>query len=194
LTAEPSVHAARSLLCATSALTPVLLEHAYGALEREVTDTLLAQGHQAASVRLTRTIEVHYAGQSFELSLSMPASVDDAAIAAIDERFAAEHERTYGHRADDDPVEVVHIRVEGRVPGRPVSRRAIAATAPESGRRAYFGGQHGLLETPVVQRGNVEGTARAGPLIVEEYDATTLVPPGWSIRRDERDNLLIERA
>jgi N-methylhydantoinase A len=91
-------------------------------------------------------------------------------------------------------VEVVHIRVQGRVPGRTVVRRAIAERAPESGRRAYFGGQYGMLETPVVQRGNIESTARAGPLIVEEYDATTLVPPGWRIRRDGRDNLLIERA
>jgi len=33
-----------------------------------------------------------------------------------------------------------------------------------------------------------------GPLVVEEYDATTLVPPGWRIRRDDRDNLLIEPA
>jgi N-methylhydantoinase A len=195
LTAEPSVHAARSLLCPTSMLTPAALEHAYGALEQEVNDTLLAQGHDAAQVELTRTMEVHYAGQSFELSLPMPSPTDDAAIAAIDCRFAAEHERTYGHRAEDDPVEVVHIRVQGRVPGRPVSRHAAGSTPTlESSRRAYFGAQHGLLETPIVPRGNAEVTTREGPLIVEEYDATTLVPPGWRVRRDGRDNLLIERA
>src|SRR5262249_40557418 len=153
----------------------------------------LAQGHDAAQVELTRTMEVHYAGQSFELSLLMPSPTDDAAIAAIDCRFAAEHERTYGHRAEDDPVEVVHIRVQGRVPGRPVSRHAAGSTPTlESSRRAYFGAQHGLLETPIVQRGNVEVTTREGPLIVEEYDATTLVPPGWRVRRDGRDNMLIE--
>ncbi len=195
LTAEPSVHAARSLLCSTSTLTTAALEHAYRALEREVTVTLLAQGHEASQVELARTIEVHYAGQSFELSLPMPSSTDAMAIAGIDSRFAAEHERTYGHRAEDDPVEVVHIRVQGRVPGRPVSRRsASAANTAESSRPAYFGARDGLLETPVVQRGNVDVTARDGPLIVEEYDATTLVPPGWRVRCDSRDNLLIEHA
>jgi N-methylhydantoinase A len=195
LTAEPSVHAGRSFLCPTSALTPAALEHAYSALEREATDTLLAQGHAASRVELVRTIEVHYAGQSFELSLPMPSPTDDAAIRAIDGRFAAEHERTYGHRAEDDPVEVVHIRVQGRVPGRRVSRKAATAKPIlESSRRAYFGAQHGLLETPVLPRGNVESTARDGPLIVEEYDATTLVPPGWRVRRDPQGNLLMEHA
>jgi N-methylhydantoinase A/oxoprolinase/acetone carboxylase beta subunit len=32
----------------------------------------------------------------------------------------------------------------------------------------------------------------AGPLIVEEYDATTLVPPGWTLRRDDDANLILE--
>jgi N-methylhydantoinase A len=194
LTAEPSVHLGHSLLCPTASLMPAALENAYCALEREAIDTLLAQGHAASQVEVSRTIEVHYAGQSFELSLPMPSPTDASAIAAIDSRFAAEHERTYGHRAQDDPVEVVHIRVQGRVPGHPVPRQATLIQGLESRRRAYFGARHGLLDTPVVQRGNVEQAPRAGPLIVEEYDATTLVPPGWSVRRDGSDNLLIERS
>jgi N-methylhydantoinase A len=195
LTAQPSAYAARSLLCSTRTLTPTALEDAYTGLEREVTATLVAQGHSPGQVELARTIDVHYAGQSFELSLVMPSPADAAAIAGIDAGFAAEHERTYGHRAEDDPIEVVHIRVQGRVPARPVARRrASATTRPESSRRAFFGAQQGLLQTPVLQRGNVDSTVRDGPLIIEEYDATTLVPPGWSVRRDDRDNLLIERS
>jgi len=198
------VHAARSLLCSTRALTPAVLEDAYKALEREVTEALLAQGQSRALIELVRTVDVHYAGQSFELSLEMQSPTDTAAIVAIDNRFAAEHERTYGHRADDDPVEVVHIRVQGRVPARPVSRSAMRTTSrPESTRHAFFGPQYGLLQTPVIQRDNFEfefesesekTSPRNGPLIVEEYDATTLVPPGWTIRRDDRDNLFIERS
>jgi N-methylhydantoinase A len=195
LTAELSVHAARSLLCPTRALTPAALERAYCELEREVTSALLAQGQSQALIELARTVDVHYTGQSFELSLGMPTPADAAAIAAIDRRFAAEHERTYGHRADEDPVEIVHIRVQGRVPARTVSRGLVrSASTPASTRRAFFGARHGLLETPVIQRGILDGAPQAGPLIVEEYDATTLVPPGWSIRRDDHDNLLIERS
>jgi N-methylhydantoinase A len=197
LTAEPAVHAARSVLCLTRSLTPAALERAYNGLEREVTDSLVSQGHAPSAVELVRTIDVHYAGQSFELSLTMDTPVDLAGIEAIDARFAAEHERTYGHRAEDDPVEVVHIRVHGRVP-MPSLVRCSEVSQPqrESTRDAFFGPHLGVLQTPVIPRGNVEATRRAGPLIVEEYDATILVPPGWSVRRDTHDglNLLIEIA
>ncbi|MBV9542757.1 MAG: hydantoinase/oxoprolinase family protein [Chloroflexi bacterium] len=196
LTAEPSAHAARSLLRVTQTLTADTLEHAYQQLEREVLDSLVAQGYAPTQARLARTIDVHYAGQSFELSLAMPSPVDRAAVESIDVRFGAEHERTYGHRAGDDPVEVVHIRVQGRVPGRAVStgRQVSAKTPPATAREAYFGARDGVLQTPVLNRAHVEATPRPGPLIVEEYDATTVVPPGWTIRRDDRDNLLIQRS
>ncbi|MCY4376410.1 MAG: hypothetical protein OXC31_21855, partial [Spirochaetaceae bacterium] len=46
-------------------------------------------------------------------------------------------------------------------------------------RRVYFGPGHGWLSTPVVDRPVLSSGAIAGPLIVEEYDSTTVVPPGW---------------
>jgi N-methylhydantoinase A len=192
LTAEPSVHAARSVLSLTRTLTPDALEQSYRALERDVTDSLTSQGH--AEVQLVRTIDVHYAGQSFELSLPMPSPIDVDAVRNIDARFAEEHERTYGHSADNDPVEVVHIRVQGRVPAQTFAPRYSAnSDSPPTSRVAYFGAQHGSLETAVIDRAHIDATPRPGPIIVEEYDATTLVPPGWSIRRDARHNLLMQR-
>ncbi len=114
----------------------------------------------------------------------------------MDERFATEHERTYGHRAESDPVEVVHIRVEGRVVAD--VRTPAAVSDPGAGdatsgtpRPVFFGPRHGLLPTRVVARSQIGTEPCPGPLIVEEYDATTVVPPGWSIHRDERNNLLI---
>jgi N-methylhydantoinase A len=63
-----------------------------------------------------------------------------------------------------------------------------------SARPAYFGVTHGLLDTPVLGRADVPVVPLAGPAIVEEYDATTVVPPGWTIRRGELDTLLLEAA
>jgi N-methylhydantoinase A len=195
LAADPSQHAARSFLRLTTELTPETLEAAYRELEQQVTDTLVGEGHAAGEIELRRTIDVHYAGQSFELSLQMPAPVDRTVLHGLDERFSSEHERTYGHRAEGDPVEVVHIRVEGRVPAatRPAAVHYPEVHTPTSGisRPAYFGPRHGVLPTPVVARSQVGPDLWPGPLIVEEYDATSVVPPGCSIRRDSRNNLLI---
>jgi N-methylhydantoinase A len=194
LAAEPAQHAARSFLRLTSELSPDTLESAYSELEQRVTGALLEEGHAPANIYVARTIDLHYVGQSFDLSLPIGSPVTASALDQVDERFAAEHERSYGHRAEADPVEVVHIRVEGRV----ASHQSVAAPdsvssgAPSNVTRpAYFGPRHGLLETRVVDRAQLSSQDIEGPLIVEEYDATTVVPPGWLIHRDAANNLAI---
>lgn len=196
LAAEPSQHAAKSFLCLTAELIPDVLEAAFSDLERRVADTLIGEGHSLQQVDLTRSLDVHYAGQSFEISLSVASPVSAIALAELDERFASEHERTYGHRAEGDPVELVHIRVEGRVPSEVrqtigLSKRVRDEIEPGGSRPAYFGPRTGVLTTSVVSRDHIGSEASPGPLIVEEYDATTVVPPGWGVRRDGRNNLLI---
>jgi N-methylhydantoinase A len=196
LAADPSQHAARSFLRISSELTSDELEAAYRELERRVIEILMGDGHAESEIELRRTIDVHYAGQSFELSLPIPASIDAQVVAELDERFSSEHERTYGHRAEGDPVEVVHIRAEGRVPAAvrptaPTTHADFDPTTPEMSRPVYFGPLHGVLPTPVVARGQVGPEPWPGPLIVEEYDATSVIPPGCSISRDARNNLLI---
>ena len=73
---------------------------------------------------------------------------------------------------------------------------AFAGLAPDIAiadkrRRAYFGPK-GWLDADVINRSDL-ATPRAGPCIVEEYDATCLVPPGWSARLDEYGNIVISR-
>jgi N-methylhydantoinase A len=62
--------------------------------------------------------------------------------------------------------------------------------AGPTSRQAYFGDEHGWLETPVVNRADLD-SARSGPLIVEEYDSTCVVPPGARAERDAAGNIVI---
>ncbi len=70
--------------------------------------------------------------------------------------------------------------------GRNAAREAIA-------RKAYFGPEHGWRTTPVMNRESLTGEPLPGPVIVEEYDTTTVVRPGWSVRRDPANNIVIQR-
>jgi N-methylhydantoinase A len=114
----------------------------------------------------------------------------------LEQAFGAEHERTYGHRAGpDEPVELVSIqlvgsglREDGDVPQRVISSRPEPAAS--ASRPAYFGDEHGWLETPVLSRADL-AAGRAGPLIVEEYDATCVVPPGAHAECDAAGNIVI---
>jgi N-methylhydantoinase A len=89
----------------------------------------------------------------------------------------------------------VSLRVTARLV-RPAARRAVRLgserAAPVGGsRRAYFGREHGTLATPVLARADLEARPRPGPLLIDEYDATTLVPPGMTAALDDHGNILI---
>jgi len=126
----------------------------------------------------------------------LPPRLDDSLAKELAETFGREHERTYGHRADDDPIQLVNLRLTARLvrPAAPPMRLADDHPSARGERRAFFGGTHGTLATPVIARSDLDGAWRPGPLLVDEYDATTLVPPGCAARRDEHDNVVIRTA
>jgi N-methylhydantoinase A len=73
-----------------------------------------------------------------------------------------------------------------------VARVPMVQSEQRGARPAYFGPPHGSLETQVLRRADIVGYM-AGPLIVEEPDTTVVVPPGWTVRRDEQGNLLLTK-
>ncbi len=174
------------------------IQAAWEALAEQAAAQLKVEGFSGASARLKRSAALHYKGQTYELTVPVPdGPIDLAMVAHLEEAFGAEHERTYGHRAGpEEPVELVAIQVVGAglrdgtgVPERVLSSRAEpAAGAP---RRVYFGAEAGWIETPVLRRADL-APGRSGPLIVEEYDATALVPPGARAVLDEGGNIVVE--
>jgi N-methylhydantoinase A len=119
-------------------------------------------------------------------------------VAELEERFGREHERTYGHRAGpEEPVMLVNAQLIGRAipdhPGVPDQLKSgdTRADRAVTTRQAYFGLEVGWLEAQVLSRADLDGERR-GPLIIEEYDATCLVPPDAKARRDGFGNIVID--
>ena len=174
------------------------LNAAWDRITADALGQLEAGGHHLGA-QVRRSASLHYHGQTFELTVPVPdGPFDHAAIAAIEEAFGREHERTYGHRAGaDEPVELITILVTSYVP----SRRAIvperlafsaAEPPPPPPRRAYFGPEIGWVETSVLRRSELTVEPRIGPFIIEEYDATCVVPPHASALLDARSNIVME--
>jgi N-methylhydantoinase A len=198
LGAELTHHFSRTVLRPTHAVQPADLERAFGELEHAARTTLAAEGFSDGACHLQRSVDARYVGQSFELRLPLEAdSFTEPLLRSVEQRFGAEHQRTYGHRADDDPIELVNLRVAAT--GRGDSPRQVRATysatalsSTPTSRPAYFGPAHGVLATPIIARSDLDTTPRPGPLIVEEYDATTIVPPGCAAWRDSAHNIVLE--
>ena len=195
LEAEVEHHLVRTFLRPLAGLEPRDLADALTALEGEAEALLSAQGYRA-DVEIERTADLKYQGQSFELSVPLgPGASGGDAISRLAEAFGKEHERTYGHKAEGDPIQIVNLRLTARVRRSPETRRearlVAGARARVSERNAYFGAGHGVLRTPVIGRDDLDARPRGGPLLIDEYDATTLVPPGCAAHLDAYGNIVI---
>jgi N-methylhydantoinase A len=198
LLADMQMRASMSYLMPLAAASPQAVADAFEGLERRLGDDL------AGDIETSPTFEwyadLRYRGQAFELTVpAWRGQVTHDSLAGVGELFNLEHEKTYGHRHDNEAIELVNLRVVARAPtaastnGPQIRHAAVSAAARAcSARRAYFGVDHGIVETPVIGRNTLRNEWSAGPLIVEEYESTTIVPPYARARIDDGANILIE--
>jgi N-methylhydantoinase A len=139
--------------------------------------------------------------QAHELTVPAPVGLSNGQrVKALEEAFWQEHQQSFGHRSDQDPTEIVNVRLVARyvterddLNVNADSLHALYRPSPgKTSRVAYFGRESGSVETPVIARLDLTEQATPGPLIVEEYDTTVVVPPGFSVRRDTLGNILLE--
>jgi N-methylhydantoinase A len=126
------------------------------------------------------TYEMRYAGQAFELPIGGSIRPDPADLA---ERFAAAHERLYGHRDPEAEIVLVHIRLAMVTPGAHPRPTASAGAVEHGLRRVRFDGE--WLQTPILRGEPAAGTEAEGPVVLELPQSTFVVPPGWTIEVDD---------
>jgi len=160
------------------------------------------EGIAPADRRQSRTVDMRYHGQNYELSVALTdGAVDPASLAALAARFAEAHRQRYGFAAEDDPVEIVTLRLEANG----VVRKAELEAHPEAGpdatgaivrqREVWMPEAGGFVATPIYARERLRpGNRFAGPAVVEQMDATTLVPTGMTAQVDRWLNLILEAA
>lgn len=122
----------------------------------------------------------------------------------ISEQFEREHEVRFGHRNNGCPIEVVNVRLvckktridQEELIGKLFKNDNIIQDAQESVRFCDFGREFGLLKTVVLPlgRGMLGEERRQGPMIIEEYDSSIVVPPDFSARRDKRGVVWLENS
>jgi N-methylhydantoinase A len=186
----------RTVFCRVTTMRPGLLDDAFARLEAEAIAELTAEGQDRASLTLRRFGDFRYAGQAYELSVPF-----DAALPNAIEAFHVEHERTYGYRSESESVDLVNVKVLAAVARRGPAEESLARLVPAAApsatatrRLAYFGRDHGLVDTAVIARAALAADPRPGPFIIEEYDATCVVPPGATARLDDLGNIEIRQS
>jgi N-methylhydantoinase A len=188
-------------------LAEVTAEHADGIfrqLEGTARAELAAEGMNGAEARFARELDLRYTGQGYELRTPLEGLFVDrltaASLHAVRERFDQRHAQIHGHAAKERPVEVVSYRLRVRVAVPKYEPRA--AMAPPSPRPAAAVKGHrtislngAMMQATLYERARLDiGATVAGVAIVEQFDATTLIPPDWSAQVDGYGNLILTRA
>ncbi|MGH7356421.1 MAG: hydantoinase/oxoprolinase family protein [Candidatus Rokuibacteriota bacterium] len=176
---------------------------AFAEMERAARHQLELEGFRVPQQRLLRALDLRYRSQAFELNVAVGESgTPMPALPAIESDFHRQHRASYGHANADATIELVNVRltayglVAKPAPERHPSATGSAIAALDSAvieRRSvrFAGSPH---DCPVWDRERLpERAAMRGPAIVEEFGATTVVPPGWRGAVDAHGNLRFER-
>jgi len=168
------------------------IEAQFAELEKEALARLSHEGVAERDIVLQRSIDMMYRGQWRSLAVQAPRPI--GAIADLVQSFHAEHKREYNFRRDDSPVSFFRLNLKaiGVVPKAEFAVHKPTGVIPEpvSRRRVWFEGNG--LDTPVYARDDLPcGFSFQGPAIVEQVDATTVVPPGASAEVDKYLNIII---
>jgi N-methylhydantoinase A len=162
------------------------LDPVFAELKRGIATELKKERWQGRAL-FEASCDLRYRGQGYELNL--PYSAD------VLPRFHAEHKRRYGYSSPEREVEIVTVRMRGRVASpEKLSRLKIRE---DQGRLkpaaaiVHFAGKR--QRTQIIPRSSIKTSQRyRGPAIITEYSATTVVPPGLFYRKDRAGNLVIE--
>jgi N-methylhydantoinase A len=155
------------------------VEAAFARMARRGVEEFLAEG-ELAPPQLERSLDMRYAGQSYEVSVDATGTHANAWSSV----FHRAHEARYGHGHPDRAVEVVNARLRLRIAGSainpvPTSPSDAIDSKPKQREFApvWFGARR---RTAIYHRDDLTTASRfGGPAIVVQMDSTIAVPPGW---------------
>jgi N-methylhydantoinase A len=150
--------------------------------------------------KIARTVDMRYAGQNYELPVVLPdGPVTEASLKALADGFAASHQRQYGFIAEEEAVQLVTFRVEAtglvaKASFTPQPDAGPDASSAQIGKRdVWMPEANGWVSCPIYDREALKsGNRIAGPAIVEQMDATTVILPGMIARVEPYLNLILE--
>jgi N-methylhydantoinase A len=144
---------------------------------------------------------MRYVGQAYEVRVPVELSdgaFDEAAVRGAIKTFHRAHDDRYGYEYEGrQPVEIVNVGATGfgRFPRLKTAEETREGCTGEGARREVRRGYFrdvGEVELPVYERSLAPiGVPVAGPNVIEQYDATFVVEPGWTATLDNVGQIIV---
>ena len=185
-----------------SKLDAEAVQRAFEELEEQARAQLERDGLPFDRILLQRVCDCRYLGQGYELRVDAGAGVvDEAWLAKLRSDFHAIHEREYSRRFEESDIELPNVRVRGigLMPDLVVGEAEAGTESPDRALthegETWFrvDGELRAVATRYYARELLQaGNRLEGPAIVNQYDSTTVIPPGISAHVDRFGNVVIE--
>jgi len=183
-----------------SEIDPSMLENNFIDLERRGAELLRKGGVDVGNIVFERLLDLRYWGQAYELMVPIGKIIDEGEVRGCVKRFHEKHEAIYGYSMRDEPVEIVNVRLNCiGIIGKPKLKKYeingnLVSKALIEWRNVFFEKYDDFVKTPVFVREKLKaGGTIQGPAIIEEYDSTTVIYPGWKTSIDAYGNIIIEK-
>ena len=181
LLAEPLHDFVRTVLRDASIVDPEEIEAVFRGMEERGWRLLQKEGVEQGDVRYRRVLDVRYRGQSYELSIPLRrGTVTRSLVRSAIQDFHRIHLSKYGYSQPDGAVEIVNVRCYCRGRARTVANPAyldLGERREEDARRVWFADGKSIKCQVLRREALAPGFGGKGPVVVEDYDSTLVVPP-----------------
>ena len=162
-------------------------------LQKKIRKTI---GGDPKEITFKRFADLRFKGQAYELIIPFQKpNLNQKELKNLSKTFEEKHFTRYGHAFSGEfPIELVNLRLVGtKKTVTPELKHNLKTYKKEDNRReAYFGPAIGLVNSRVLSRGDLEKNILEGPLIIEDYEGTVVVPPGCEAHLDSMGNIVIK--
>ncbi|MEM7056467.1 MAG: hydantoinase/oxoprolinase family protein [Pseudomonadota bacterium] len=140
-------------------------------------------------------LEMRYVGQAFEVSVPLTADPGTLTAEGLIQAFADAHHRVFEFsKPPGDPVEIVSFRIGASAKAQAFPEFRDHSNIDGIAERNIDITEGGMQrDCRILPRNAVPGEPMPGPILVEDGTSTIYAPPGWQVRRDAGDALILNR-
>ncbi|MGE7664874.1 hydantoinase/oxoprolinase family protein [Ureibacillus composti] len=175
-----------------------ILENGFVELSNRGTKRLEGEGVHSENIELKSSLDLRYKGQEYYLNVPIEGEITYKLLDEATKRFHEIHKSTYGHAAENEPVEIVNLRLSaiGKIERSNLEKELNEDTNPSAilaiNHRPVFFNEFGWLNTPIYRRNGFKlGNNIVGPAIIVQMDTTIIVEPKQTVQVDEQGNLIV---
>ena len=185
----------RSMMKGGSEVEPESLAKAFRDMEEEAAATLRQEGFAPDRMVMERHLALRYLEQSYELDVPFGGNLEESL-----KLFHRRHNEVYGYASENEPVEMVsaHLVAQGFKKKPEFAGKQVSGPEPDiwsiaDVRPVYFAPEGWMQAVAYSRNRLLPGNRFEGPAVVQQYDSTCVVPPGWNCTVDEYSNLVLRR-